>query len=83
MKSRAAIRDVGRALDMKYPDVDRIAKLVPSGSSRSGKRWNNRPNSGRPGRKNPAVGKLLDYASRIEGLARHWFAACSRHCHHS
>ena len=25
MKSRAAIRDVGRALDMKYPDVDRIA----------------------------------------------------------
>ena len=30
MQARAVIRDVGRALDMSYPDVDRIAKLIPT-----------------------------------------------------
>ena len=29
MQARAAIRDVGRALNMPYGDVDRIAKMVP------------------------------------------------------
>src|SRR6201998_1044660 len=29
MAARAAIKDVGRALDMPYGDVDRIAKFVP------------------------------------------------------
>ena len=29
MAARAVIRDVGRALDIPYGDVDRIAKLVP------------------------------------------------------
>ena len=31
MAARAAIRDAGRALGVPLPDVDRIAKLVPSG----------------------------------------------------
>ncbi|MDH4227391.1 MAG: DNA polymerase III subunit alpha [Deltaproteobacteria bacterium] len=30
MKARAVIRDVGRALDMPYADVDKISKLVPN-----------------------------------------------------
>ncbi len=30
LKPKAVIRDVGRALDMPYNDVDRIAKLVPN-----------------------------------------------------
>ncbi|MBN1883152.1 MAG: DNA polymerase III subunit alpha [Deltaproteobacteria bacterium] len=30
MQARGVIRDVGRALDMSYPEVDRIAKLIPS-----------------------------------------------------
>src|ERR1700742_491560 len=30
MAAKAAIKDVGRALDMPYGDVDRIAKLVPT-----------------------------------------------------
>ena len=29
MAARAAIRDVGRALNIPYGDVDRIAKMVP------------------------------------------------------
>ncbi len=30
MAAKAAIRDVGRAMDMPYAEVDRIAKLVPN-----------------------------------------------------
>jgi len=30
MAAKAAIKDCGRALDMPYGDVDRIAKLIPS-----------------------------------------------------
>ena len=30
MAAKAAIKDVGRALDMPYGDVDRIAKLIPT-----------------------------------------------------
>jgi len=30
MAARAAIRDVGRALDVPYGDVDRIAKMIPT-----------------------------------------------------
>ena len=30
MQARAAIRDVGRALDVPYAEVDRIAKLIPN-----------------------------------------------------
>lgn len=30
MAARAAIRDVGRALDVAYGDVDRIAKMIPA-----------------------------------------------------
>ena len=30
MAARAAIRDVGRALDVPYGEVDRIAKMIPA-----------------------------------------------------
>src|SRR6202023_87113 len=30
MKARAAIKDVGRAMDIPYSDVDRIAKMIPT-----------------------------------------------------
>ena len=29
MKARAVVRDVGRALDISYAEVDRIAKQIP------------------------------------------------------
>ena len=31
MAARAAVRDAGRALGVPLPDVDRVAKLIPSG----------------------------------------------------
>src|SRR5258708_15210741 len=30
MAAKAAIKDVGRALDMPYGEVDRIAKIIPA-----------------------------------------------------
>ncbi len=30
MKARAAVRDVGRAMDVPLPEVDRIAKMIPA-----------------------------------------------------
>lgn len=75
MKSRAAIRDVGRALDMKYPDVDRIAKLVPSGAASIEEAVEQSPDLKQARKEDPSVSMLLDYASKIEGLARH----CSQH----
>ncbi len=35
MKARAAIRDVGRVMDIPLPEVDRIAKLLPGGPTAS------------------------------------------------
>ena len=75
MKSRAAIRDVGRALDMKYPDVDRIAKLVPSGAASIEEALQQSPDLKQARKEDPSVNLLLDYAAKIEGLARH----CSQH----
>lgn len=72
MAARAAIRDVGRVIDLPLKKVDRIAKMVP----------------GRPGitleealktnkqlaeyyEQDPDVRKLIDYARGVEGLPRH------------
>jgi DNA polymerase-3 subunit alpha len=72
MAARAAVRDAGRALGVPLPDVDRIAKLIPSGPSGLSiaeaieqiselkSLYNLRPD----------VRRLLDTAKEIEGLAR-------------
>ena len=75
MKSRAAVKDVGRALDMKYPDVDRIAKLIPAGVLTIGEALEQSSEIRQERDSDPAVARLLDYASKMEGLARH----CSQH----
>ena len=75
MKSRAAVRDVGRALDMPYPDVDKVAKLIPSNASSIDEalQLSNELRALYEGDRQ--VKQLLDYASHIEGIARH----CSQH----
>lgn len=75
MKSRAAVRDVGRALDMKYPDVDRIAKLIPAGAVTIGEALEQSAEIRQACQADPSIAKLLNYASKMEGLARH----CSQH----
>jgi DNA polymerase-3 subunit alpha len=75
MASKAAIKDVGRALDMPYAEVEKIAKLIPP------------PVRGRnisitqaleqvaelkkAVETNEKVRELVDLARRLEGCARH------------
>ena len=72
MAARGVIRDVGRALDMPYGDVDRIAKLVPEvlGITLE-KALKQEPKLNELADAEPRVRLLLDVALRLEGLARH------------
>ncbi|HEY6006924.1 MAG TPA: DNA polymerase III subunit alpha, partial [Geobacteraceae bacterium] len=72
MAARGVIRDVGRALDMAYGDVDRIAKLVPEvlGISLE-EALKQEPKMNELAAGDPRVKELLDTALCLEGLARH------------
>ncbi|WP_371381575.1 DNA polymerase III subunit alpha [Sporomusa aerivorans] len=72
MAARAAIRDVGRALNQPYGEVDRIAKLVPAELGITLKKALNANQE----LKNlyeteETVKKLVDLAMAVEGLPRH------------
>ncbi len=73
MAARAAVRDAGRALAVPLPDVDRVAKLIPSGPGGLSieKALEQIPELRMQYDNSPIVRKLLDTASSIEGLARH------------
>jgi DNA polymerase-3 subunit alpha len=75
MMSKAAVKDVGRALDMPYADVNKIAKLIPD-PIKSGIKTIKEAITSNDELKNeyqndPQVRRLLDIASKVEGLARH------------
>lgn len=72
MAARAAIRDVGRALDISYAVCDRVAKLIPQalnmtidramkGSAELRELYGN----------DPQIKELIDTAVRLEGMPRH------------
>jgi len=72
MNARAAIRDVGRALNMSYPEVDKLAKLVPAGPGITLKEaCNLEPRLAEMRRADERVDRLLNLAEGIEGLQRH------------
>ncbi|MEA2687713.1 MAG: polymerase subunit alpha, partial [Candidatus Eremiobacteraeota bacterium] len=73
MAARAAVRDAGRALGVPLPDVDRVAKLIPSGPGglTIEKALEQIPELGVLYNNDPLLRKLLDTAKSIEGLARH------------
>ncbi|HWR40378.1 MAG TPA: DNA polymerase III subunit alpha [Patescibacteria group bacterium] len=72
MAARAAIRDVGRALNMAYGDVDRIAKLVPTELGITLKRaLESNKELNQLYQEDEAVKKLVDLAIAVEGLPRH------------
>lgn len=70
MAAKAAIRDVGRVLDIPYADVDRIAKLVPNNASIE-EAIKLEPQLKELYETNETVKELLDIAQRLEGLSRH------------
>ncbi|HEX8922701.1 MAG TPA: DNA polymerase III subunit alpha, partial [Pyrinomonadaceae bacterium] len=75
MASKAAIKDVGRALNMPYAEVDRIAKLIPPpvrGRNVSiGQALEQVPELRKAIEDNTQVRELIDLARRLEGCARH------------
>lgn len=72
MAARAAIRDVGRALDMPYGDVDRVAKLVPMELNITiEKALANSPDLKTAYENDAAVKRLIDTAAELEGMPRH------------
>jgi len=72
MAARGVIRDVGRALDMPYAEVDRIAKLVPNVLNITlGEAIKQEERLQELERTNEKVAELLQIARTLEGLTRH------------
>ena len=74
LQARAALRDVGRVLEMPYGQVDKICKLVPNNPANPTplyKAVEEEPKLREEAEKEPVVARLLDIAQKIEGLYRH------------
>jgi DNA polymerase-3 subunit alpha len=72
MKAKAVVRDVGRALDMSYADVDRIAKQIPAALDMTlDKAVAENPALKDMVAKDPKVKEVLDIGRRLEGMSRH------------
>ena len=70
--SKAAVRDVGRVLQLSYGQVDRLSKMIPLDGVKPvsiTKALADEPRL-REAAKEEVVGRLLDYAAKIEGLYR-------------
>jgi DNA polymerase-3 subunit alpha len=72
MAARAAVRDAGRALGVPLPDVDKVAKMIPSGPGGLSieEALHQIPELKMASAGSPQIRKLLDTARDIEGLAR-------------
>ncbi|MDQ6678214.1 MAG: DNA polymerase III subunit alpha, partial [Acidobacteriota bacterium] len=69
--SRAAIKDVGRALDITFAEVEKLTKLVPGILNIDLKKsFEMEPGFAEAGKKDPRIQEVLDTAVRLEGLAR-------------
>ena len=72
MQARAVIRDVGRAMDMPYGEVDRIAKMIPNTLNITlEEALHQEPRLNELAKGNAEVKKLLTMAQALEGLPRH------------
>ncbi len=72
MKAKGAIRDVGRALDIPFSEVDKIAKLVPEALKMTiDKALVEEPRLQDAVNKDPRIAELIKVARTLEGLARH------------
>jgi len=72
MAARAVLRDVGRALDMPFNEVDRIAKMVPAQLGITlDAALELSPDLGRVYERDPDVRAMVDTARFLEGMPRH------------
>ncbi|GAB4382500.1 DNA polymerase III subunit alpha [Albidovulum sp.] len=71
--SRAALRDVGRVLQMPFMQVDRLSKLIPMEGVKPvsiEKALAEEPRLREAARAEEVTRRLLDYAQKVEGLLR-------------
>jgi DNA polymerase-3 subunit alpha len=74
LQPRAALRDVGRVLQMPYSQVDRICKLVPNNPAAPvtlQEAIDGEPALQEQITEDARVSRLVEYALRLEGLYRH------------
>ena len=74
LQARAVLRDVGRVLQMPYPQVDRICKLVPNNPAKPTTLEQARatePQLKQMIDEDEQVARLFDFGLRLEGLYRH------------
>jgi DNA polymerase III subunit alpha len=72
MKAKAVVRDVGRALDMPYADVDRIAKQIPPALDMTlDKALAENPILKDMVATDAKVKEVIDIGKRLEGMSRH------------
>jgi DNA polymerase-3 subunit alpha len=71
MAAKAAIKDVGRAMDIPYIDVDRIAKMVPNTLNITlNQALDDSPQLQQAYENEIQVRELIDTARKLEGLVR-------------
>ena len=71
MAAKAAIKDCGRAMDMPYGDVDRIAKLIPATIGMTiDQALKDVPELHKVYESDTQIRELIDTAKKLEGLAR-------------
>ncbi|MFY9204343.1 MAG: DNA polymerase III subunit alpha, partial [Yoonia sp.] len=71
--SKAAVRDVGRVLQMPYGQVDRLSKMIPVEGVKPvsiEKALADEPRLREEAKNEEIVGRLLTYAQQVEGLLR-------------
>lgn len=72
MAARAAIRDVGRALNYAYAEVDVVAKMIPMEPNMTIDRaLEMNPELKKEYEESPRVKNLIDISKSLEGLPRH------------
>lgn len=72
MAARAAIKDVGRALNLPYSQVDQISKLIPAELSMTiSKALESSPELKLRYESDVKIQELVDTAKKLEGMPRH------------
>jgi len=72
MKAKAVVRDVGRALDMPYADVNNIAKQIPPALDMTlEKALAENPILKDMVARDPKVKEVIEIGKRLEGMSRH------------
>lgn len=72
MLAKAAVRDVGRVMDISYSKVDKIAKLIPNELGITlNDALEREPRLKEEISKDPIIADLMNIAKKLEGLNRH------------